>query len=486
MKKLFAASLCTAIVSSAAPAWASGILVARFGGEHGHPTTSNPTAIYYNPAGIALDKGTRIYLDGTFALRHASYDRPVEAIGRIGTFQPDGTLVNEAGEPIDGTPVEAIRANSGKAELTNFVVSPFIAVVSDLGIPNLGVGAAFYVPFGGTAVWGRNEEFEGTELGRKYPGAEDGPQRWFTEDGKIQSLYFTAAGAYRLEGPRLTFGVGLNLINNVLHTVRARNADGTDDLVFATGLPKEGRSLVEASNWEFGLGAGVIWEPMENLWVGASYQSQPGFGTSHLKGTLTTSLAGTTSEEDIEMEQSMPDVLRVGGRWRPDPRWELRLFGEYVRWSVLRQQCLRNTEVEDGKCAFNEDGSAKPESNGAVIQNIPRLWKNAFGIRAGASYWLTPPVELFLGAGFDSNAIPNKTLDPSLYDMNKVTIAGGGHFEILEDVSLMATFTQVIYATRTIEVDESQPFVPPSRQPNSAGTYRQSISVLDVAAQYRF
>ena len=31
---------------------ASGISVARFGGEHGHPTGTNPSTIYYNPGAI--------------------------------------------------------------------------------------------------------------------------------------------------------------------------------------------------------------------------------------------------------------------------------------------------------------------------------------------------------------------------------------------------------------------------------------------------
>jgi len=485
VKKLFAAATFTLISFVALPAWGSGILAARFGGEHGHPTTSNPTAIYYNPAGLSLEKGTRIYLDGTFALRHASYLRPASAIGNIGTFDSDGRLVNEAGDPIDGTPQDAISANAGEAELSNLVVSPFIAVVSDFGIENLGVGLGFYVPFGGAAVWGRNRLYEDTELGRRYPGAEDGPQRWFTEDGKIQSLYFTLAGSYRLPEPRLSFGLGLSLIRNTIHTVRARNSDGTDDLVFASGEPKEGRSMVEADNWDFGLSAGVIWEPVENLWVGLSYQSQPGFGTSELEGTLTTSLSGTTSEEAIRFQQSLPDILRLGGRWRLDPSWELRLFGEFVRWSVFKEQCVLAKDV-DGDCDWNPDGTARASANGAIIQNIPREWKNAFGIRAGASYWISPPVEAYLGAGYDSNAIPSKTLDPSLYDMNKVTVAAGARFDLMEDLQLSATFTQVIYATRTTTVEESQPYTAPSWQPSSAGTYRQSISVLDVSAQYRF
>jgi long-chain fatty acid transport protein len=42
------------ISAFAGRAGATGIAVARFGGEHGTPMTSDPTAMYYNPAGLAL------------------------------------------------------------------------------------------------------------------------------------------------------------------------------------------------------------------------------------------------------------------------------------------------------------------------------------------------------------------------------------------------------------------------------------------------
>ncbi len=474
MRPIVVAGVSLLTIFLAGPSAASGFLAARFGGEHGHPTTANPTAIYYNPAGLSLTGGTRIYLDGTFALRHASYDRPASAISHLGS-SPEGQ-----------TPEEAIGANAGRGELTNLVSSPFAAVVSDLGVKNLGVGAAFYVPFGGTAVWGRNKDFEGNELGKKYPGAEDGVQRWFTEDGEITSLYFTLAGSYTFEGPRLSFGAGLNLINNVLHTVRARNVDGSDDLVTADGALKEGRSLIEASGWDFGASAGVIWQPIDDLWLGFSYQSRPGFGDSNLDGTLDVSLGGQESQQEIRLVQGLPDVYRLGARWRPDPEWELRLFGEYVRWSTLQKQCFLSREPKDARCDLNDDGSAKPGSASNIVQNIPRQWKDAFGVRAGASYWISAPFEVYLGAGYDSNAIPSKTLDPSLYDMNKATASIGSRFEIGHSLAFAATFTQVFYAQREISVEESQPFEAPSKQPNAAGTYKQSISVLNVNGEYTF
>ena len=44
-------------LASLREATASGLAAARFGGEHGHVTAANATALYHNPAGIAYDYG---------------------------------------------------------------------------------------------------------------------------------------------------------------------------------------------------------------------------------------------------------------------------------------------------------------------------------------------------------------------------------------------------------------------------------------------
>src|SRR5262245_45104378 len=54
-------------------AWASGFATARFGGEHGYVVTENPTALYYNPAGLAESEGTHIWVEYDLALRSAGY-----------------------------------------------------------------------------------------------------------------------------------------------------------------------------------------------------------------------------------------------------------------------------------------------------------------------------------------------------------------------------------------------------------------------------
>ena len=81
MKWLWALAALVPMLSP--PAQASGLLAVRFGGEHGHPTTSNPTAIYFNPAGMSLMGGTRLMLDGTFAWRSLTYTRDPGAIDNV-------------------------------------------------------------------------------------------------------------------------------------------------------------------------------------------------------------------------------------------------------------------------------------------------------------------------------------------------------------------------------------------------------------------
>jgi len=468
---------------AAQPAHASGFLAARFGGEHGHPTTDNPTAIYYNPAGLSLPTvprqkepgwNFRLYLDGSFAYRTAEYTRPVGAIENLGAGTPD-------------TP-EGIGANSGKNTLDDFIVSPFAAVTTDFGLDNFGAGVAVYVPMGGAASWNQNEAYEGNAT---YPGAVDGVQRWWTMDGRIQSLYITGAASYYIPSIRLALGAGVSAIQSTVHTVRARNADGSDDLVTADGGLIEGRSLIDVSGWNLGLSGGVIWEPVERFWVGLSYQSQPGLGEMELDGDLDTVFGrGGSEATPVVLQQSLPDIWRFGLRWQPSNRWELRGFAEYARWSVFKRQCIIQTidsegnEIEENVCDVLPDGSE--ESGGEITQNIPRNWEDAFGVRAGVSYFLSPAVELYVGGGYDSNAVPDATIDAALMDMNKYTLSLGGRFDLTDRWILAATWTHVFYDQRDVAVEDVERFAAPSRQPNSAGIYDQTIDVLNVYTQYAF
>ena len=472
------AVLCLLLVPQGARA--GGFVVARFGGEHGHAASDHPTAIYYNPAGLALGSGWRIYAEGVFGLRNLSYDRPAEAIGKV----------VEPGDNEAGTPRDAIGANSGEATLTNFLASPFLGAVTDFGIPNLAVGVAAYVPFGGQASWDKNDDFEGNTA---YPGAEDGVQRWSTIKGSLRSLYVTLAGAYRLPGPRLSFGVGLNAISSSIDTIRARTAAGSDDLVGPDGRLLEGRSLIETSSFDFSASVGVTWQPIDQLTVGLSYQAQPGFGKTTQSGTLTNKLGlADVSVGDIDLEQELPDIYRVAVRYQATPKVELRLSGDVQRWSVFKNQCLLDANDASADCDLTADGGPGADASGVVV-NIPRRWDNTFGVRMGLSYWFSPEFELNGGAVFETSAVPDETVDAALIDMNKVIALAGVRYAVMSGKLLLGlTLNNVFYFDRTVAPRErdadgnQQGPRAPSAIPDGAGTYKQNIFFVNAGGEYRF
>lgn len=462
----------------ATSAQAGGFASARFGGEHGNPTTDNATAIYYNPAGLALGSGTRIFVEGLIAYRNASYKRPEGAIDHL----QDG---------VAGTPTADANTNAGTAKLSNVITSPFVGVVTDFGVKNLGVGIGVFAPFGGQASWDKNDAYKDSV---DYPGAVDGVQRWATMDGTIKEVYLSTGLAYRLPGPRISFGVTASVISESVTTIRARVGNGTDDLVGSAGDIQEGRSLVDVSGITFGAGAGIMWEAIDDLHIGLSYQSQPGFGETTQSGDLTQKIgAAAAGTSDLDFLQELPDVFRFGVRHKLNPNLELRFSADYTRWSVLENQCLVDGNDPNANCALDSNGEIVPGVSSGVIVSIPRYWEDTYGARLGASYWLSEATELAGGLSYDSSAVPDEMIDPTFIDMDKMIATLGGRFRLNKNIQLNASYTHVFYFTRTVDVRERDamgdaiaPLTGVSRVPDHGGTYKQMIGLLNLGAEYQF
>jgi long-chain fatty acid transport protein len=449
-------SLCSSLVAS--PAHASGVAVARFGGEHGHPTTTNATAVYYNPAGIGLSKNTHLFVDLNLVWRTQTFQRPS----------------SDTPEPAD-----AQGANIGEAKLFNVLPAPGLGATTKLG--DFALGAAIYSPMGGLASWKQNDAFKDNP---KYPGPVDGVQRWWGTEGELIEIYTTLAAAYEV-ARGLSFGVSGSLIRSTANTIRARNGDGSDDIRF------EGRSWLDVAGWTWGFGAGVLYEVTpDTFWIGASYTSKPDPFSNEmvLHGTLENNFGGKISHDDADLHQDLPDIYRLGVRYRPQRDLELRLFGDYTRWSQLERQCVTK---KDKPCALNPDNSAVNPND--ILQNQPRDWNDTFGVRVGASLWTNKTTELYSGIGYSSNAVPDSTLEPTLVDFHSITPSLGARFMIADWVGLDLSYTQFFWISRD-NVGKSrlsktasgtnQPTA--SRIPDAGGKYTQNIGALNVNADFEF
>jgi long-chain fatty acid transport protein len=449
----------------AAPAFGSGFAAAEFGGEHGNVVTTNPTALYFNPAGIALAEGTRLYASGVLALRRASWshDRPAD--------QPP-------------EPPGAEGADTGQARFSNLFGAPALAATTRLR--RVSLGGAFYVPFGGRVRWDQNPRFANDP---NFPLAVDGVQRWHIIEGAVTSLFFTVGAAVRF-GP-VALGLTGNVVRSSVHIQQAKSFNGQE----VVDPLNEGRIGIDVAgtHGSFGLGA-MVEAVRDRLWFGASYQAPPGLGPIRLDGTLSTSFGtDVPAPMPVTFTHALPDILRLGLRARPALGWiagrralELRVTGDLTRWSRLQNQCV---SVRGQPCAVYTDG-ADATSGGTTIQNIRRRWNDTVGAHLGASFWPSDAVEVFAGAGFATAATPDATLDPMMPDARNFRFALGGRLAVPGGFHITAGLTTIQYAARdntgrsrlaTDEMNNDVQF--PTRRPDGGGRYELWLGLFQVSLE---
>jgi long-chain fatty acid transport protein len=437
---------------------ASGNAIARFGGEQGTVNAVNPTAMYYDPAAIGFTEGAQLFIDGQLALRSFQWTHA----------QGQGDVAEPAG---------ARGANYGTAKALNVFGGPMLGGSVRMG--KFAFGAAAYAPFGGSVHFEQNSAFAGTA----FPRAADGVARWHGYEGSTLSIFGTLAAAYHV-GP-LSLGVSGNLIYTTLTADRAQNLLSTGQ----NDLAGEGRSRLDVSGVQGSFGLGAMLELMQHkLWLAGSYQAQPGLGTMALHGTMRIdpmlSAPGDPLLRQVTLHQALPDIIRVGLRYKPSRSFELRLAGDLTRWSVLRTQCIGLTDLP---CTVTPDGDAAAGSG--AVSNLRRDWKNTLGGRIGLSYWASLDVELFLGLGYETAAVPDSTLDPVLADAKSIAMALGGRLQLGRDWFIAASYTHLQFLARdnTGRSALADPNIAAiTQRPDGGGIYKQWVGTLDVNVLKKF
>jgi long-subunit fatty acid transport protein len=156
------------------PAWAGSLDQIEVGGMWGTPGATNPTAVWWNPAGLAVGGGTQLLFEAvpTFgAIDH------VRTNPDYGDIDPEFALdMDDDGE--DDTTYDY----GGKDRLATSGVVPFLGVSTDFGVDGLGVGAALFVPFatGGDSAYPR------------------GSGHYHAKGGEIRAVYLSLATGYQI------------------------------------------------------------------------------------------------------------------------------------------------------------------------------------------------------------------------------------------------------------------------------------------------
>ena len=248
-------------------------------GEAFVATADNPSAIYYNPAGI-----TQLAGDQLRAGLYSIYLDP--------SFTPPGTAANAG---------ETYHLNE------NFAVVPQAYYTHRVADSAWSVGAGLYAPYGAGISWPQDTGF-----------------RAVTTEGRLTYLRFNPVAAVKL-APNLSLGGGV-LVDygniNLEQGLRPREN------------PFRNYFRFQGEGWSVGYNVGVLWQPGEKFSFGATFRSET---TVNFDGTTEMEQQPIIRPTRLaaSMEMNFPLTAVVGVSYRPTAKWNLEVNADYTDWSSL-------------------------------------------------------------------------------------------------------------------------------------------------------
>jgi long-chain fatty acid transport protein len=356
---------------------------ARSAGRAGAFTVKadDPTALDSNPAGLALMRGTRIFLGNRFILGKEEFTRA-------------RTL--DWSEAVHGVP-QFLTFGKVKNELPTQYLGPIIAISSDLGLKNWGFAVGVYAPPG--------------TMSQQFP--IDGPQKYMLVSRTVSILYYSAAVAWKYKD---VFGIGatlqwvdllsmnFNLVINGNTTPRVVEP-GSSQFDILSKLSGADHINVTAI-------LGMWYHPTPHLQFAAAARVIPVWfkARSHLaiealnlkldKAPILT--RDGTPDNNVTFSFVLPPKLRVGGRYvftnGDKELGDIELDLGYEAWSMVDNFTLDGSGLVSTVLGQNVPiGTIK----------VPRHWKDTFSLRIGGD-WNVVPSHFTLRGGFyyETSATP--------------------------------------------------------------------------------
>jgi long-chain fatty acid transport protein len=337
----------------------------------------DPSAVYYNPAGMTQLESVQISLGMILLTGETDFTN----------FSGDTTTGNFDGDVL-------------WPPLVQFYLT---ANLPDLGLTALGdlsLGFGVLSPFG-----------------TKYNWPNDGPFNTALTFAAFELIDFKPTVAYKLNA-QLSFGVGLDIYTFLDFYGDGQfrekfNASGTG---FTAGIPAGTPMDINGDDTALGFNLSLLYTPFRNddgkplANVSIVYRSG---ATMRLKGEL---LANGAEIFDAETKIVLPQVITGAVAIWPvrdrEREWKLELDVDYTGW-----ESIDDLDVE--------------LSNGVTIP-FPTDWRGSFTVMLGTEYkWLAttllPDWDIALRGGywFSQTPVPDKGFTPAIPDADNHSISVG-------------------------------------------------------------
>jgi long-chain fatty acid transport protein len=343
-------------------------------------TADNPSAIYYNPAGITqlyqrINEAATLSLskDGKTHAPMRSDEWETGFRARAGVY---AITLESKFSPEGGGPGFDIKRD--------YQLAPnFFATWKPSQAP-LVFGLGVYAPYG---------------FGLEYP--EDNLFRTLAISGSIQYISINPVVAWQAT-ETLSVAAGV--------TINYAKADLKRGI-----LAPHDRFQFDGEGWGVGYTAGVLWKPHVKHSFGVTYRSKTdiefeGNADTHFNGfTVPTPIgpfpvAGQDSGERATAGIKFPQHVIVGYSFRPTEKWNFEVNVDWTDWDNLNTVYLR-------------------KDSGDVA--LPFNWESSLFYEFGASYKFDNGLVASVGYIYSENSVPNESFNPIVPDSNRHIFSAG-------------------------------------------------------------
>ncbi len=330
---------------------------------------NDPSAIFFNPAGLARLQGNQVYL-GTSLIFVGTEFAGVDPDPGFNTFGETGTLLFT---PINGY------------------------VTSQLN-EQWGVGLGVYNPYG---------------LGQEWEDPDEWVGRHIASNTQLVTFFITPTVAYA-PNDRFSFGAGLQLVHASVELSRSIQRWDPN----GSGFLDVGETDLTGNNGlDVGFSAGLLLDVSDDVTFGASFRSgvsptvegdadftQKSTGDPAYDAVVATQLP---SDQGVSAKVKLPWFGNVAVAYSGVENWVFEIDFNYFGWENFDELTFE----------FDDD----PSLNTSRVQD----YENELSIRTGASYQVNEDLQLRGGYYYDPTPQPEKTMSPLLGDVDRHGLALG-------------------------------------------------------------
>lgn len=441
--KLVLACILAVLPGTASLALAAGLKVNEQGAKAmamGNAFTAqadDPSALFYNPAGIAFLKGTQA------------------SIGSTIIYVPSSEFTGTT--PLSGNGGSTSVYEKAKNDI---FIAPAVYVTHSFENAPVSIGLAINSIYPLAKSWDDSSAFRNQIM-----------------NIAVKPVNFQPTVAYRFDDWNLGVAAGLDITHAIVTMQTAPNVAGAAGTNSAYELGLMG---LDGTATDVGWNAGLKWKPIPSLSFGAAYRSEISLNISGSANFLATTPAGfdiigmTTGSTSsysrsrvvstVSTTIILPDSLGLGVAWQPIDKLTLEFDAERTGWSSM------------DKLEFKFDNTQLSSFN-----NKPKAlnWKDVWCYKVGGQYALTKNLDLRAGYMFDKNPIPDSTLGALLPDSDRHSFSIGqgihnDHFSL--DLAYMWTH----FVDRTVNNQNMTDLL------GENGTFKSDVHLFGASVTVKF